>query len=282
MELEGWFQLFPEYKDNDFYLVRSAAQRPQAQRLHSPTRATLYMGRGCSAAQLLVVLAVGAQTGESYAGLLLPNLMNQIATKPNAINLKAAAIGNGCHNQPQPLARPPAEAAADLVLATAAALELPGNQLRTRVPVTSAAASTLSTMSTSSTDTVSPFSHIRSHASSLRFSCGGGDRDDRGALSRDACDKGLQEDLQRLCLRLRPDPRSMPQLLKGRRRRGLPESEQPTCSHRNLRTSWARCLATLPLTLSARLSARWTRSASTTSTISTTRATPPSLPPAPL
>ena len=51
MEIEGWFSLFPEYKDHEFYL-----------------------------------------TGESYAGLLLPNLMHQIATKPNSINLKAAAI----------------------------------------------------------------------------------------------------------------------------------------------------------------------------------------------
>jgi serine carboxypeptidase-like clade I len=59
MEIEGWFELFPEYKDHEFYL-----------------------------------------TGESYAGLLLPNLMNQIATKPNSINLKAAAIGNGCTGTP--------------------------------------------------------------------------------------------------------------------------------------------------------------------------------------
>ena len=39
-------------------------------------------------------------TGESYAGLLLPNLMHQIATQPRAAaiskNLKGAAIGNGC------------------------------------------------------------------------------------------------------------------------------------------------------------------------------------------
>lgn len=59
MELQGWFELFPEYAEHDFYL-----------------------------------------TGESYAGLLLPNLMHQIATKPNKINLKAAAIGNGCTGTP--------------------------------------------------------------------------------------------------------------------------------------------------------------------------------------
>ena len=46
-------------------------------------------------------------TGESYAGLLLPNLMHQIATKPNTINLKAAAIGNGCTGTPgQSVAQP--------------------------------------------------------------------------------------------------------------------------------------------------------------------------------
>ena len=70
MELEGWFDLFPEYKEHDFYL-----------------------------------------TGESYAGLLLPNLMHQIATQPRAAaiskNLKGAAIGNGCTGTPgQTIAKP--------------------------------------------------------------------------------------------------------------------------------------------------------------------------------
>eukprot|EP01047_Picozoa_sp_COSAG01_P025589 COSAG01_NODE_1623_length_9708_cov_32.044438_4_plen_151_part_00 len=59
MEIEGWFKLFPEYKNHDFYL-----------------------------------------TGESYAGLLLPNLMHQIATKQNDIKLMGAAIGNGCTGTP--------------------------------------------------------------------------------------------------------------------------------------------------------------------------------------